>query len=319
MASSFDIIPQHRFPAIREIVDAVLGQWPSHEAALARGLGQLDQTELSALESVAARVKVLIGPDLEGYAKSYIWMCETFFEEEVYFRRNKKYRYSTFAEANSAVYQNEDFMQNYMQGLLISQVLWVNHAQSTLYFNRNFLKAVDREFNYLEIGPGHGLSLAEAAAHPLCRSATGWDVSPTSLAHTRASLDQLGVGQDCDLAEMDILTVPDHSSGNSKVYDLAVISEVLEHVEDPVRALKALHRLIRVGGRLFVNMPINSPAPDHIYLLGKPDEVTDLVESAGFRIIEGANFPAAGHDLATAIARKFTVSCAVIAERVAQA
>jgi len=58
-----------------------------------------------------------------------------------------------------------------------------------------------------------------------------------------------------------------------------------------VAALKATARRLRPGGRLWVNVPINSPAPDHIYLFRTPEEAVDAVQAAGFEVSETAFFP----------------------------
>ncbi len=65
-------------------------------------------------------------------------------------------------------------------------------------------------------------------------------------------------------------------------FDRIVISKVLDHLENPKNALERLRSVISPKGRLFVKMPVNSPASDHIFLLTHPHEVIDLVTAAGF-------------------------------------
>ena len=76
-----------------------------------------------------------------------------------------------------------------------------------------------------------------------------------------------------------------------------------------------LYSLTRKNGRAFINVPLNSPAPDHIYLFREPDEVYGMIEQAGYQIEETRCFPATGFTLEKARRLNTTISCAVIAHR----
>lgn len=296
---------------LQTIMSAVLRGWPEHRPYMRSGIAQYEGNDLSVLNELAGKILTLTDGALDRYAEHYRWMCDQFFREEVYFRRHKRYRLKKFEDALREVYGNESFMSKYMEGLMLSQVLWSNHARGAAFFVSEFLRSLDKPFDYLEIGPGHGLFAAYAARHPLCRGFTGWDVSPTSLEHCGASLKRLGVERQMRLECRDII----RSDGEPSSHDIVVISEVLEHLEDPARALATVRNSVRPGGKVFVNMPINSPAPDHIYLLRTPDAVSRLVEDAGLKVVATRDFPVTGYDLKTAMDRELTVTCIVVAER----
>jgi 2-polyprenyl-3-methyl-5-hydroxy-6-metoxy-1,4-benzoquinol methylase len=298
-------------PSFDTILGSVIEAWPEHETFLRSGIVRYLPETLAALERISERILALIGGELDRHVGNYRWMCEQFFREEVYFRRHGYYRLSSFAEAEHEVYSNPNFMTRYMDGLLLSQVLWSNHANGAAFFIDRFLPEIATPFDCLEIGPGHGLFAGFAASHPLCRRMTGWDVSPTSLEHTRASLVRMGIDRPIDLVLRDVL----RAELSGPEFDVAVISEVLEHLEEPDRALATLFDVLRPGGRILANLPINSPAPDHIYLLRTPAAVEDLVKSAGFEIETTECFPMTGYDLPTAMQRALTVSCLVVARR----
>ncbi len=76
-----------------------------------------------------------------------------------------------------------------------------------------------------------------------------------------------------------------------------VLSEILEHLEDPVGALRAAAAWMRPGAWLWVNVPVNSPAPDHIFLLRTPEEAVELVRTAGFTPVDTAFYPMTGRTL----------------------
>src|SRR5207253_3081970 len=121
-------------------------------------------------------------------------------------------------------------------------------------------------YHHLEVGPGHGLLLYFAAKDPHAASVTGWDVSEGSLAATGRALKTIGVEQRVELVCQDVFD----AGGANPRFDSVVVSEVLEHLENPLDALKSLKGWMRPNARIWVNMPVNSPAPDHLYLLRTP-------------------------------------------------
>ena len=102
---------------------------------------------------------------------------------------------------------------------------------------------------------------------------------PSTLQLSR-SVVYRGIEKSVSFTEVDILAA-DEAPGK---YDMVVISEVLEHLERPEQALSFLNSALNPGGLIYVNVPINSPSPDHIYLLEHP--------AAGFALIEAARFHA---------------------------
>lgn len=272
-----------------------------------------DESDQSVLERLAAKVAAIAADDLPSFCDSYLWMCTQFKKEALYFLRHKRYRCANQTEAEERVYKNKEFMRLYMEGLLVSQLLWSNHAAAYLYFTKTVLPCLTDAFSYLEVGPGHGLYLSEAADHPSCRRAEGWDISDESLRQTQAALGRLGVAAPVSLRRQDIHTVP--PIPHEERFDLIVICEVLEHLSTPHEALRALSHLLADDGLIYINVPINSPAPDHIFLLRTPDEVRDMVESSGFEIMDFHQAPMTGYDAERALAEEVTINCFVLGRR----
>ena len=65
---------------------------------------------------------------------------------------------------------------------------------------------------------------------------------------------------------------------------MLTMCEVLEHIEEPAKILGKLRRLLKPGGRAYLSIPINAPEIDHITLFESPEQVAELLESAGFTI-----------------------------------
>jgi 2-polyprenyl-3-methyl-5-hydroxy-6-metoxy-1,4-benzoquinol methylase len=179
-----------------------------------------------------------------------------------------------------------------------------------MFLNR-VLDLPKTDIDYLEVGPGHGLMVYFAAQSPHIKSLEAWDVSAVSLRETQAALDKLQLKRPVSLTEVDILSAAD----TGRQFDLIVISEVLEHLERPDTALKFLHKALRSDGHIYINVPINSPSPDHIYLFSNPGEVQALVEQAGFKIKSLELFATQGRSVERALKDKISVSSGLIAHK----
>lgn len=159
------------------------------------------------------------------------------------------------------------------------------------------------------IGLGHGLFLALAANHSPLGRFVGWDISPTSLERTRVALDRMGV--------LDRVRLNLHDAGRSDMFgdaerfDRIVMSEVLEHLEDPGAVLRSILPLLADDGRMWINVPINSPAPDHMTLFEDVESVERLVASCGLEPLSVRAFPMGGTSLDKALSSRLTISCAV--------
>ena len=230
-------------------------------------------------------------------------------EEELFFRRNGRYRLSTFAEALEQVYANKPFMTRYMNGLLMTQMWWDNHSRVSKYYRDAFLAGNAKDYSHLEIGPGHGLFLYFAAIDPNAGAIESWDISEASAELTKEALMTLGAKSLPTLRLQDMF---DNPQGR---FDSIVFSEVLEHMEKPGEAVDVLRSLLTPQGRLFINMPINSPATDHLFNTETPEELVDFIAARGLNIVDATFFPGTNQSLQRARDKKLTINCAIIATR----
>jgi len=298
-------------PNLRKIVLAQLNEWPEHEQFLKlRFSGQTDSA-LALSEQVAEMILKLAGNDLLSYSRDYYWMCKNLIEEDLFFRRKGRYRRTTFQEAYRDIYSNSEYMERYIRGLLFSQLLWMNQAQSFEFYVSHFLKRLSSGTKYLEIGPGHGLLTYFASLCQEVESLSGWDVSKSSIDATKVALNVLGVRKPVFLAERNILIPLD----TTEMFDAVVISEVMEHLDRPDLALKQIHSVMAPGGLLFLNVPCNSPAPDHIFHWDAPESVIELVRSKGYLIVEHAFAPTTGYTVEHARKRKVTLNALIVAKK----
>lgn len=300
-------------PSLNRILTHVLDVWPNHERYLAASLLAENSCDLKQVEEVARLILLLGGEKLSEWADDYKWLCERFKEEQMHFFRHKQYRLSSLKDATEQVYNNEVFMSRYMNAVLFTQLFWKNHALSMDLFRTRFIPESPEGYDYLEVGPGHGLFMSFVAMDDRCNSLTGWDLSSTSLEDTRSALEKMRA-RDADniqLEQNDIVS----ATNVSQRFDCIMCSEVLEHTEEPEKALGNLYGLLRDQGRIYLNIPVNSPAPDHIYLWTESEQVSNAVIQAGFNIEYSLELPPTGKTLETAKRQGLDISCIIIGRR----
>src|SRR5262249_47078852 len=159
--------------------------------------------------------------------------------EQIYFKRHKKYRYSTFKEVADQVYYDDEYMKKYMYGLALTYFLWPNHVALQEFFVRSFPRG--QRGNYLEIGLGHGYYLRRAAELRNSARTNGVHVSPASVELSKDIIQYHGVSTDADIQiqQADFPQYMPHRDAFSRI----VMGEVLEHVEDPAAFLRKIREL----------------------------------------------------------------------------
>jgi 2-polyprenyl-3-methyl-5-hydroxy-6-metoxy-1,4-benzoquinol methylase len=312
------IVDRTAYPSLAILTQAILDDFPDHLSFLEAGFRDREPDLMKHSELVASaimRLSAIVEGGLPALASDYKFICkDVVFPEEVHFRRTGSYRLTSFKEALETVYSNGPYMKRYMNGLLLSNVIWNNHARALHHFATNFLPSLPKGAHLLEIGPGHGLLLYLATLTDGLGSISAWDISRTSLEMSRQALETMGAKRSVSFEERNIIESDNLESFHGK-FDGVVFSEVLEHLEQPGQALEVLFRLCKPGGKAWINVPANSPAPDHIYLVKEPGQFHDLVRGAGFEIVESQNFPMTGYTLERAIRRKLTISCVAVGQR----
>lgn len=308
------------YPSFEELVNAVLEVWPEHERYLNVNIGERD-AELMAFSDRIAKIVITLASNedggLERSALDYQYLCQKIvLPEELYFRRHGRYRLDNFKEAFETVYANTPFMTRYMNGLLVSDVIWINHCRCMKHYTEEFLPSLKDNAKLLEIGPGHGLLLYLADSHTHLGSVTAWDISDASLKSAAHNLETLGATRKVVFEKRNIFDSEILSDTFANQFDGVVLSEVLEHLEKPSEAIRVLHHVSKPGGKVWINVPANSPAPDHLYLVNRIEEVIKLVEDNGFNVIDYRALPTSGTTLEEAVKKQLTVNCIIVGQKI---
>jgi len=299
-----------RYPSLHRLAKTVVDVWPEHQSFLDKSLEPRTEAVLQTSDRMAAVVLELAAGSEREHAEHYRWLCDRIMEEELAFARSGRYRYSTFAETNANVYSDPDFMHRYMDGLLYSHVLWSMHLSSLHFFIQRLGARVQQGGRVLEVGSGHGLLLYLCLSELKMGEATAWDLSQVSLDQTKAALARLGAVGNAKFAVQDM----HKAEPGGEPFDLIILSHLLEHLENPVDALRRLKPLVAKKGCIYVNVPLNAPMPDHLILLQTPAEAEQLLVDGGFRVVESSSHTTQGATLSRALKQRTAVTCSIIAE-----
>jgi 2-polyprenyl-3-methyl-5-hydroxy-6-metoxy-1,4-benzoquinol methylase len=294
--------------ALEALHAAIVRQWPEHRKVIDRNLDACSERARRHAAETAELIARIAGRHMDRLVEGYRWMCGMMQEEELFFQRENRYRRTSFEEAYREVYARPEIMGPYMDGLLVSQAVWSSHIRALEFFIQTFLAGRRPGGRYLEIGPGHGLLLYFAARGGA--PVEGWDVSDDSLRHSGECVARLDVANAVRLVRRNLFDdLPQEK------FDDIVLSEVLEHLEFPAKALEILRELLSPSGRLFINAPVNSPTIDHISLFRTPEEIVSLAENSRLKVIDMLVAPAAGYTEERARRLNSAMSCSLIVQR----
>jgi 2-polyprenyl-3-methyl-5-hydroxy-6-metoxy-1,4-benzoquinol methylase len=267
--------------SIEHIIQRIQETDPMHAKKLKRNLKNLDEAYLAKCDSFIRkynRYLSSIHKDIDFGIDCYQKMIGDFMYEQLRFIETGKYSSTSFEEVNKRVYNNPDVMGYFMNGLLLSQILWKHHYKIFSFFADTFIKYGKDSKNYLEIGGGHGLFISQAieVLGPQTKFSL-LDISPTSLEVSKQFIGDHPV----EYILSDIFKYETVAK-----FDFITMGEVLEHVEDPVALMLKLKSLLTDDGTIFMTTPTNAPSIDHIYLFSNADDIRRIIDKAGLEVVD---------------------------------
>ena len=208
----------------------------------------------------------------------YLHMYSDMVEERWKFKKSGNYSNTSFEEVQKKVYGNKDIMTYHMNGLVLGQFLWFDQYERYTFFKENIGQLVSDPKRYLEIGGGHGLYMMEALRTlPSDCQFDLIDISPSSIELSKGIINDTKV----IYSLKNVFELEDTDS-----VDFFTMGEVLEHLEEPKLILKKLSGLIKNKGKGYITTPVNSAMIDHIYLFNNVEEIRELFEASGLKIIK---------------------------------
>jgi DNA-binding ferritin-like protein (Dps family) len=281
---------------------------------LNNSLSDITLEEKKKLENLLNFYMLRENSTMEQIVDKYLNHITSLVEEQRYFVEWGKYRFSTFAEVEK-YYKDSNFMDSYTIALGLSTYLWYLHRELMRLFCNN-LKMSDLgggvKYKYLEIGPGHGEYFATAMQRTNFDKYMAVDISKTSVDLTRDYIQYSMPGTDkaYEVIHEDIFKYQ-----TQELFDMVVMGEVLEHVENPRSFLRRVHQLAADDACIFITTAINAPQPDHIYLFNNLKEVTTLIEEEQFDIVDSVVVNANGIPLEKAEKRKVAINVGFIMKK----
>ena len=221
------------------------------------------------------------GHSIQAITDAYLLFINIMREETLFFMRHGRYRYATFAEVADDVYFNDAYMEQYMMGLALSEYLLNNHLANVRWFEELIAKTAGE--HYLEIGPGHGELFYKAVRCNAFGEFLAVDIAERSVQLTQEYVAYRGVP---DTVNYHVCCQDFFDFSETQKFDAIVMGEVLEHVERPLEFLQKIAEIAAQNAFIFITVPLNTPARDHIYLFRRPEELFTLVERAGLTCVE---------------------------------
>jgi 2-polyprenyl-3-methyl-5-hydroxy-6-metoxy-1,4-benzoquinol methylase len=143
----------------------------------------------------------------------------------------------------------------------------------------------------LDVGSGQGDFLRRAADSHVSGQLVGLELSAAGVTISRAKVPE------ATFMQADLFDPPPALRDYAGRADVAVCSEVLEHVDDPVSFLQSLRNYLKPGGRLIVTVP-GGPMSAFDHHIGhrrhfEAESITHVMKTAGFSVdaIQLAGFP----------------------------
>lgn len=208
-------------------------------------------------------------------ADDYLHMIGDMRREGAYFALNGQYSCKSQQDAYEKVYSDPVVMSYYMNALIVSQVLWSHHFKMLMYFRDMLLRYKWGYIDVLDVGTGHGLYSYLVRKHIPVNDIDVVDISKESLDITRRMIG-------CNSIYFIQSDIADHKTEYQ--YDLIILGEILEHLDDPLSMLLRLKSMLIDGGYLWITVPTNAPAIDHVFLFKSKDGVFSLIKTAGLHV-----------------------------------
>ena len=306
----------NKHPNFKTIVEQVVMNSHLQKLKILKFHKNLDKSYFDKAEEFSINFKKYLENekiDLKVPVKAYLKMCADMMISHLYFYKHNKYPISNQKDAFDKVYDNKEEMRSYVFGIAISQFLWPTHYAMHSFFIEKINNMSSEVENYLEIGCGHGLFLAEAIKK--FGKKTNYDIidiSKTSIEITQSIINFL-IKKDLKINYFlqDVL-----SSKFNKKFDFIEMGEVLEHVDKPGFLLKKINEIISDKGHMFISTCVDCPTIDHVYHFKSVKEIEDMIERANFTIIDRAILPVEDLPMSEIVKKKITINyCALLKKK----
>lgn len=253
---------------------------PIHSKTLVESIEKRKTKSFSHLRDIVCGYFIKQNIPASQVAHDYLHMIRDMRREHYYFDIYNEYSCKSQQEAFDRVYSDVVVMSYYMNALMISQLLWVHHYDMLMFFREILRRYGEGGSNerVLDIGAGHGLfSKMIQEDMPNYQSIDIIDLSNESLGMSKMILGE----EKITYYQKNIINF-----STFRKYDVIILGEILEHLDMPFEVLRdVVKELLCDAGCIWITVPTNAPAIDHISLFRSKEEVFELVKKAGLEIV----------------------------------
>lgn len=264
-----------RYALTHEVLEYVKSNYALFVTTYDALMTEADEEYLDFAEHLLGTLRRKSGSD-EAFRQSlqaFIRYSHEYLLLQIKLKRTGHYLYSSFAEVDEKVYQDPSMEEYYLDGQMLSHVLWPNHFRLHRWLlEQKGISHAETEVLDVPCGPG---------IYPYCigrylpyRRLISVDISPYARDYARRLL----ACSDFDTTRITVDLSNVYDLDEERLFDLIVCGELLEHLEEPRTLLAKLRRLVRPTGAVFLTTAIFAAARDHIYLFNNAHEVRQMLE-----------------------------------------
>jgi ubiquinone/menaquinone biosynthesis C-methylase UbiE len=190
-------------------------------------------------------------------------------------------------------------VNNFLEGKNMQNM--EKHAKETPYFLnfnipillRGLLKVLNKPFSLVDLGCGDGSLLYALYHNNLLKDSkhiVGVDISKTRIKR---------LSYFCPFADGIIADVQDLSQIHDNYFDIAISTQVIEHVPSDFKMLQEVNRILKSGGYLYISTVIKKRCgfwiywnkgfkldPTHVREYSSDQQFINLLRKTGFKVIK---------------------------------
>jgi len=215
-------------------------------------------------------------------AKGYARYCMGVWKSQQAYEKEGRYTPETLPELISEVFEDVGYMVPYMWAAILIYPFWPSMVSHIALYRDEFLAAVPKNGNVLEVASGHGvMGLLAAEARPDIRL-KGFDISPPAVAVSERLLAVSGHRERVNFAVKDVLNL--ETSGEPGTYQGIIAAMLAEHLQDPRPLFAVLAHHLSSDGVAFFSTALESAQRDHTYEFHRESEPMKMAEEVGLRV-----------------------------------
>ena len=210
----------------------------------------------------------------------YIERNNVLMKMQMAFDKAGKYSASTYSEVTNV---DRDL---YNLSLLMSFFV-ANHRYEILqHLTEFFKKPLHAPQTILSVGVGTGYEVKVMQENLKDWQIDAYDISTEAIQYASELLDFFSMSSEGLKTEHFPLENKEGVGLLKSKYGKIVLCEVLEHLENPLQAIKNLKEALHPHGRIFLTMAVNIAQEDHIYLYSSAEQAKAQVLAAGLEVEE---------------------------------